>query len=256
MDDVLKIPKLIAHRGASHDFPENTICAFDEALKTSVDGIEFDVQLTHDQVPVIFHDYTVHRIGGGRHPIANFDLSQIQAMDAGIWFGNAFHGKKIPTFDDVLSRYAGKTELFIEIKDHEKFSEHRRRATLIQKVIEGVHKFSLEHHSFILCFSLDVLKIVHNIAPNLRCILNLSRLPRLTFQVKNDYSFLSGVCVRMTTLKPSFVELFHQNNQKVFTYTCNTPQIVEQAIQCNVDGIISDKPSWLVHYIQKLKGSH
>ena len=76
----------IAHRGASRDCPENTLAAFDEALRQGCDGIEMDLQLSRDGVPVIYHDRTLTRAGGGRHRVVSRDLAELRTLDVGARF--------------------------------------------------------------------------------------------------------------------------------------------------------------------------
>ena len=64
MQGPMTAPLIIGHRGASAVAPENTMAAFREAIAVGSDGIEFDVRLTRDGVPVVIHDSTLHRTGG------------------------------------------------------------------------------------------------------------------------------------------------------------------------------------------------
>ena len=79
-------PWIIAHRGASRDCPENTLAAFDEALRQGADGIELDVQFTQDEVPVVFHDKTLTRAGGGRRRVAGLSFRELRELDAAARF--------------------------------------------------------------------------------------------------------------------------------------------------------------------------
>ena len=93
---------LIAHRGFSAIAPENTLSAFRSAIGGGADGIECDVQLSCDRVPIIFHDPGLERTTNGRGEIKKQTLKQLKALDAGEWFGSEFAGEKIPTFQEVL----------------------------------------------------------------------------------------------------------------------------------------------------------
>ena len=106
---------VIAHRGASKEFPENTLIAFDEALGRGADGIECDLQLSRDGVPVIYHDRTLTRAGGGRKRVSRLDLAQLERLDPGARVDARFRGQHIPTLERLLDRYADKTRLLLEI---------------------------------------------------------------------------------------------------------------------------------------------
>jgi len=100
---------IYAHRGASREFPENTIAAFRRALELAVPGIELDVHLSADGVPVVLHDETVDRTTNASGPVSAFTAMELAALDAG-------GGEGIPTLADVIDLVAGKTRLNIEVK--------------------------------------------------------------------------------------------------------------------------------------------
>ncbi|MBD5071934.1 glycerophosphodiester phosphodiesterase, partial [Xanthomonas citri pv. citri] len=80
---------IIAHRGASGYAPENTIAAFDLAVKMNADMIELDVQLTKDRQIVVIHDDRVDRTTNGSGFVKDFTLEELQKLDAGSWYGPA-----------------------------------------------------------------------------------------------------------------------------------------------------------------------
>ncbi len=100
---------VIAHRGASADFPENTMLAFREALQQGADALEFDLQVSADGVPVVIHDATLERTTDGRGLVRNLEASELGALNAGM-------GEGIPLLANVLDEFAG-TPMVIELKD-------------------------------------------------------------------------------------------------------------------------------------------
>lgn len=115
--------KVIAHRGSKGTHPENTLLAFEEALACQADGIELDIHLTKDRELVVIHDESIDRTTNGKGLVDSFTLAELQAFDAGSWFGEEFAGTKIPSFAEVLSllkkhQFAGL--LNIEIKTDKK----------------------------------------------------------------------------------------------------------------------------------------
>jgi glycerophosphoryl diester phosphodiesterase len=105
-----------AHRGASAAAPENTMAAFRAAETSGADGIELDVHLSRDGVPVVIHDETVDRTTDGRGRIAALPLAQLRQFDAGIWFSPAFAGEPVPTLEEVFAWAADRLRLNVEIK--------------------------------------------------------------------------------------------------------------------------------------------
>ena len=110
-------PFLWAHRGVSAMAPENTMAAFSLAIDCGADGIELDIHLTGDGVPVVMHDSTVDRTTDGTGDVANLSLPQIEVLDAGAWFHKAFAGETVPLLEHVLKVFGGQLSLNLEIKD-------------------------------------------------------------------------------------------------------------------------------------------
>mgnify|MGYP001182596109 CR=1 FL=1 len=110
---------LIAHRGLSSQAPENTFASFDASVNNNFNIIEFDVQLTRDNMPVIFHDSDLNRTTNGSGAIKEMNLKELQMLDAGSWFDKKFEREKIPLLEDVLNRYHGKCHFQIELKSDE-----------------------------------------------------------------------------------------------------------------------------------------
>ena len=98
----LIFPKVIGHRGAKGYAPENTLPSFHTAADMGVEYVEFDVKLTKDHEPVVFHDDTLERTTNGSGLIAEMTYKELQELDAGSWFDNGFVNTKIPHLEDVL----------------------------------------------------------------------------------------------------------------------------------------------------------
>ena len=110
-------PFLWAHRGASRVAPENTLSAFAAALESGADGLELDIHLSCDGVPVVIHDETLERTTDGSGAVVAVTLPQLQKLDAGSWFSAAFAGEAIPTLAEVLKIFGGQLRLNLELKE-------------------------------------------------------------------------------------------------------------------------------------------
>src|SRR5437764_9218142 len=105
-----KLPLIIGHRGAAAVAPENTIVSFKRALSDGADGVEFDVRLASDRVPVCIHDPDLRRIGLREGLIANLSSSELARIDVGSWFNlkfpsaanSEYESARVPTLAEVL----------------------------------------------------------------------------------------------------------------------------------------------------------
>ncbi|MFU8892669.1 MAG: glycerophosphodiester phosphodiesterase [Luteolibacter sp.] len=109
-------PLIIAHRGASHDAPENTLTAFNLAWQQGADGIEVDLQLTKDGHVVCIHDADTRKVANRRLVVRDSTLEELQSIDVGAHHGDAFHGERIPTLDQVLATVPPGKLVYLDIK--------------------------------------------------------------------------------------------------------------------------------------------
>ena len=130
----------IAHRGASAVAPPNTLAAFSKAAELGADGIEFDVHLSADGVPVVIHDFTVDATTDGHGRVAGLTVAQLKQLDAGSAFDPAFAGERIPTLEEVLRFVGGALLLNVELK-----STDLRDTGLEQAGIAQVEQHGLSH---------------------------------------------------------------------------------------------------------------
>jgi glycerophosphoryl diester phosphodiesterase len=99
----LDLPPVIGHRGAAGAAPENTLAGIRKARELGATWIEFDVKLTKDGHAILFHDDCLERTTDGRGAVAATTLADFRRLDAGSWFGAAFRGEPVPTFEQALA---------------------------------------------------------------------------------------------------------------------------------------------------------
>lgn len=97
-----EVIEIIGHRGASGVAPENTKSAFLKAIEFGLKQVEFDVCLTKDGVPVVFHDELINRCSNGRGKLSNLTLKELESYDFGSWFHADFKGESILTLEELL----------------------------------------------------------------------------------------------------------------------------------------------------------
>lgn len=137
----MQLPKWIAHRGASQVAPENTLPALQQAKALGATWVEFDVQLTADDVPVIFHDETLARTTNGNGVLCKKTYAALSQLDAGSWFDASFSGVQIPTLSEWLH---GAATLGLGINCEIKVPADRA-ACAVDKVIAALKTYWPEH---------------------------------------------------------------------------------------------------------------
>ncbi len=107
---------IVAHRGASHDAPENTLAAFELAWQQGADGIEADFHLTSDGHVLCIHDADTARTAGVKLKVVDHSLEQLQQLDVGSWKGEQWAGERMPTLGQILQKLPADKWFFIELK--------------------------------------------------------------------------------------------------------------------------------------------
>lgn len=110
-------PLALAHRGQRASYPEQTLEAYEAAIRLGADGIETDVQRTRDGRLAMLHDLTLDRTTSGHGPIADQDWAAVRALDAGGWFDPRFAAARVPSLEETLDLVVGADLLLcVEIK--------------------------------------------------------------------------------------------------------------------------------------------
>ena len=159
-------PLIIGHRGASAVAPENTLVAFSRALQDGADGIEFDVRLSRDRVPMVIHDASLKRTGQSARLVGDLTAAELQECDVCSWFSSlqpedARFNRTVPTLAQVFDLFQQNTALlYLEMK-----SEDGEGAELAERVVSGIHDAKIAHRVVVLSFDLSAITLVKKIDP-------------------------------------------------------------------------------------------
>jgi glycerophosphoryl diester phosphodiesterase len=211
---------VIAHRGASRDFPENTSLAFDEALRQGCDAIELDVQLTRDGVPVIWHDRTLARAGGGRRKVGWLDLADVTGLDGAAGWPHLRRRLPLLTLDEALDRYAQHTTLLVELKARDA-PGGSRDLQLARVATDLLRRGRWLDRTLVLCFDPLVLEACKQVDARVRTVLNLDPPPRLNAALRARLAPLDMLSTNVRTLTPAFGRAVADCGKPLLVYTCN-----------------------------------
>jgi glycerophosphoryl diester phosphodiesterase len=226
----------IAHRGASGVAPENTKIAFVKALDMGVRAIEFDVQLTRDSVPIVFHDDTLERTTNGAGRVADTDFDAIAKLDAGSWFGPRFGRVEVPTLEEVLSAIGPRAMLNVELKPDERVEK------LVKHVITSVARFDLFESIVFSSFDPAAIRLLKNHVPEARLgILCVEDGIEEAFALADEVVAVSINPAR-TIVDPVLVARAHERHLEVWAWTANAHADIERLVAAGVDAIFSDFP--------------
>jgi Glycerophosphoryl diester phosphodiesterase len=150
---------IFAHRGSKCNRPENTLAAFQEALRVKADGIELDVHLTKDDQLVVIHDEKVNRTTSGKGRVRDLRLAELKQLDAGSWFDRRFNGEAIPTLEEVLKLL--KNENFTGFLNIELKTDIINYPGIEEKIVELIAQETLPFTIIYSSFNLTTLQRLH-----------------------------------------------------------------------------------------------
>jgi glycerophosphoryl diester phosphodiesterase len=233
---------IFAHRGANREAAENTRTAFDKALNYPIDGIETDIQLSRDEVAVLWHDRDLRKLGlPGKH-IDDYDYAQLQVMDFAAHFPASTAPEGVMSLKDFIAAYRARCRLLLEIKnrDWERILRHEAKVQQTLALAGVVEDARIMASSF----DLDSLVYAHRIAPGFPLVLNLE--PEHTLhdarRALAEQPFLHGLCVHISTLDADMVGLVREHGKRIAVYTCNGDEEISRALALGADVLISDVP--------------
>lgn len=233
----LSRPQVIAHRGGSALGPENTIVAFDRGLAAGADGLELDVHLSRDRVPVVHHDALLDRTTTATGPLNQRTAAELASLS-------------VPTLREVLARYPS-AELIIELK--------QGGAALADAVVHDIRRAAAEQRVCLGSFSLSTLRAVRTLAPEIAT--SAARL-EVRMALYRSWLFCSPgrvayrafqvpeVSGKTRVVSPRFVRLAHKAGLRVEVWTVDDPDDMRRLLSWGVDGIITDRPDVAVEVVR------
>lgn len=237
---------IFAHRGANREAAENTRSAFDKALGYAIDGIETDIQLSRDEVPVLWHDRFLGKLGlHGRH-IDDFDYAELRAMNFAAHFSPDAEPEGIMALSEFLDAYRSRCRLLLEIKNRA-WEQTSRHEIKVRQTLEmaGASNGSAQGGAIMVSsFNLDSLIYAHQCAPQFPLVYNLE--PEQTLEDARralvEQPFLHGLCLPIESLDEAMVALLRDLGKSIAVYTCNSDEEIGKALELGVDILISDVP--------------
>lgn len=219
--------KIIAHRGFSELYPENTLLAFEKALEAGADGIETDLRLSQDEQIILFHDDNLKKITGLDSPPESLTLAELKRLDAG-------SGERIPTLDELLQLTSARATLILEIKYIP--STYKRLCERIEEKIK--ERLAWVEVS---CFDDEVLEYMHRLNPHIRLhklIEHESTMRAEDFEEKYAYTSCFDIDV---DLRKSVMELGLFQRHKVIFWTVDKEDLSAEK-EAGLYGIMKNSP--------------
>jgi glycerophosphoryl diester phosphodiesterase len=241
----LQKPKVIGHRGAAGDAPENTLASFQLALEQGVDGIELDIHLTKDGDIVVCHDPTIDRTTNGSGYIVDMQVAEIKRFDAGGWFSEQYAGECIPTLSEVFDQVPDNIMINIEIK-------YAYQGLLEAQLIDFLRKRNRIDHVVISSFDHKCMQRLKTAESSVK----IGLLYAANLYDHAGYAKQLGVDVYSIHPQYQLIEKADVWNAKAaglrtYPFTINVEEDFLKIMEYGVSGIITDFPAKLVQLLKQ-----
>ena len=221
---------IIAHRGASGYCLENTLVAFELAVRMGADVIEFDLRKTRDNQLVVIHDQRIDRITKERGEVADKTLSELKSLSIRTCPEEKYENEKILSLEEVLGwARERKIRLLIDVKV----------PAVEENLLKVIDQYQMSQRCIIACPGDNFLENVRRINPEIMTLRQSTRLGTPADILGIHYQRISSELTRA----------IHKKHKLVWVWTVNTPGLIKRCLEMEVDGIITNYPDRVVEIL-------
>ena len=238
--------EITAHRGASYNYPENTMAAFIGAKDMGANYIELDIQQTKDRKLVVSHDASLNRLAKVNKKIINMTYDEIKKVDVGSYFSDEFKGEGVPLLSDVL-KFAKENNIKLNIE----LKPNGKEVDFEQQTIDMIKKYDMQDNCVVASLKYKTVEKVKQLDSSITTVFVTSVvIGNITDAISADiYS------IQSSSINENLVEQIHQNNKKIYAWTVNDIDTVNKMINYDVDNIITDNIELTKGVINERKSS-
>lgn len=248
---------ILGHRGASAYAPDNTRAAFELAVKMGADGVETDIHLTKDGIPVIQHNYEIDRNSDGTGYVEEMTYEELLQYDFGSWKGEEFKGERILTLDEALEIAKRSMRLInLELKQ----TKHVN-SPIVEKTLELVKKHKMTDRVLFSSFDHRLMQKVQQLCPEVLIGAlydetevrqnNIAQILKDAPQYVADLGFDFANPHVDYLCEEGIVERYEQKGIGVAVWTVDKPYIARQCVKRGVKCIITNKPDIILKAVRE-----
>lgn len=223
--------EVTAHRGASAQYPENTMAAFEGAKKLGADWIELDVQQSKDGKVFVMHDTNFLRTAGVECNTWDMDYSQIQTLDVGSFFDCSFQGERAPLLSEVVA-FAKKNRIKLNIEIKPTGHEH----AFEQKVAAILEEEKFWNQCTVTSQSYEVLEKMKACDSRVQTVYVMS----IAYGEVSRLTAADHFSIEASNITQKLVSDIHNAGKEIYAWTVNTEESINRMIDLNVDNIVTD----------------
>jgi glycerophosphoryl diester phosphodiesterase len=229
--------KIFGHRGSAGTHPENTLISFEQAYKDGADGIELDVQLSKDGVPVVIHDEKINRTTDGKGFVQDLTLKELKKLNAVYKFKSKYKTAEIPTLEEVL-RWTQHKQFLINIELKNNIIPY---PGMEEKVLELICQYQLQNYIIFSSFNHYSIARLHTIAPTIeKAVLYSGSI----YKPWNYTKWVGGQSIHphIRAATPRVIQRAQQEGVPVRPYTVNDEKTMAKLFRLGCAGFFTDYP--------------
>lgn len=250
------LPLIIAHRGASAVAPENTLAAFQKAIEAGAEGIEFDVRISKNGVPVVFHDSTLKRMTRREGRTSNFTAEELAGLDVGTWFNakfpakasEKFSGESVPSLTKLFSFLKGyRGRLYLEMK-----GSPSETSALAEAIVKIIRESVFLPQIVVKSFKLEAVEKIKTLLPEVATAALfapkiLTVLRKQNRVIEQARAFLADeLSLHYSLATEKLVRKAKNEGFPTTIWTADHPMWVRRASEIGIHAIITNNPARLL----------
>ncbi len=244
--------KILAHRGASGEAPENTRAAFELAAAQGADGIETDIRYTRDNRIVICHDEELLRLTGTPGKVSDFTLAKLRQLNFAKHFGD-FPAEPIMTLAELLT-LAKAANFYVNLEVKHSYHALYQYRTLAEEAASEVIKQDMVGQVIFSSFVFPYMMRLKKRRPEIACAFLFEKQHTFTIGLAK-HSKMEALHPRQDLVTEAYLDSVHEAGLKLNTWTVNEPADIEQMLDIGVDAIITNYPARALAYARS-GGAH
>jgi len=235
-DKYMPYPRLCAHRGYNTVAPENTMPAFGAAVAMGADEIEFDVWATKDGELVTAHDPILERVSNGTGNIWDYTLDELKSLDFGSRFSEKYKGLRMPTFEEILKKFAGRVIMNIHVKIWDAKAADRK----IEEIARLIERYDCERHVYFMSTNTDALLEMRERLPAASYCQGAGKGNDIMVELAIKHSFDKVQFVSWYPCDESMIERCHSNGIICNFCSADTPEKAKRLFDMGIDCILTN----------------
>ncbi|CAG9623190.1 glycerophosphodiester phosphodiesterase [Sutcliffiella rhizosphaerae] len=229
--------KIFGHRGSAGTHPENTMISFQQAFCDGADGIELDVQLSKDGIPVVIHDEKVDRTTDGKGLVKDFTLKELKQLNAVYKFKKLYSHAEIPTLEEVLD-WAARKQTLVNIELKNSIIPY---SGMEEKVLELILKYDVENLVIFSSFNHFSIARLHTLSPSIeKAVLYMEGINKPWDYTK--WVGAQGIHPYIKAATPTIIQRSKENGVPVRPFTVNDEKTMLRLFKAECAGFFTDYP--------------